>query len=63
MTKQPKYAGKVAKEGLRAVDEQGAGVFAISVAHDDWCDLLNNKGPCNCNPDVGKPRQVRKFNR
>jgi hypothetical protein len=24
----------------------------IEVRHDDWCDLLNGRGKCNCNPAV-----------
>lgn len=24
----------------------------VSVAHDDWCNLLSGKGPCNCDPEV-----------
>ena len=23
-----------------------------SVLHDDWCDLLQGRGDCNCNPEV-----------
>lgn len=22
------------------------------VCHDDWCDLLNSRGACNCTPEV-----------
>lgn len=22
------------------------------VAHGDWCDLLNRRGPCNCDPET-----------
>ena len=29
-----------------------AGVHHIRCLHDDWCDLLNGRGVCNCNPDV-----------
>jgi len=28
------------------------GVYSVLVAHDAWCHLLKNRGPCNCNPDI-----------
>ena len=28
------------------------GLHHIIIRHDDWCDLLNRRGPCNCDPDV-----------
>jgi hypothetical protein len=28
------------------------GVYNVLVRHDSWCRLLNNRGPCNCNPDI-----------
>ena len=32
-----------------------SGIHVISVAHDDWCNLLkSNKNTCNCNPEVQK---------
>lgn len=27
-------------------------VYQANVAHDDWCDLLNNRGDCNCEPII-----------
>jgi hypothetical protein len=30
----------------------GQGVNHVSIAHDDWCNLLSGKGPCNCDPEV-----------
>ncbi len=27
-------------------------VYHISIRHDDWCDLLNGRGKCNCNPKL-----------
>jgi len=24
----------------------------VAVLHDDWCDLLSRKGPCNCDPKL-----------
>lgn len=29
------------------------GLQHIVVSHDDWCDLLAGRGPCNCEPEVG----------
>lgn len=28
------------------------GVYSVLVRHDSWCRLLNNRGACNCNPDI-----------
>lgn len=28
------------------------GVALTTVQHDSWCDKLNGRGACNCNPDV-----------
>jgi hypothetical protein len=28
-------------------------VYSVEVRHDGWCDLLNGRGPCNCEPEVG----------
>ncbi len=27
-------------------------VCHVSIAHDDWCDMLAGRGPCNCDPKV-----------
>jgi hypothetical protein len=27
-------------------------VTVASVAHDDWCDAINGRGYCNCDPDI-----------
>lgn len=24
----------------------------VAILHDDWCDLLSDKGPCNCDPEI-----------
>lgn len=49
---------KYDKQLKELAKQLGPGFHDISVAHDDWCDLLNRKGPCNCNPEVnyGKPK-------
>jgi hypothetical protein len=36
----PKYRGRV---------------FTEAVYHDDWCDQLAGRGPCNCEPEIGEP--------
>jgi hypothetical protein len=40
--------------GTRAMlsqDPTPRAIFA-TVAHDNWCRLLNGKGDCNCNPTI-----------
>jgi hypothetical protein len=34
---------------------QGGKFYHIDTRHDDWCDLLAGKGPCNCDPEIGEP--------
>ena len=29
--------------------------YHVNVRHDDWCDILAKRGPCNCNPEVQTP--------
>lgn len=58
-----KYADEVVATGLAALAHgtmKRGEAYVINVAHDDWCDLLSNSGPCNCNPTVGKPERVPK---
>lgn len=33
-------------------------VVEIDVRHDDRCDLINNRGGCNCGPEICEPRRV-----
>lgn len=28
------------------------GLYYCRIAHDDWCDFLNDRGKCNCNPEI-----------
>jgi len=28
------------------------GVYSAVVRHDSWCSLLNDRGPCDCQPDI-----------
>jgi hypothetical protein len=32
--------------------------YEIPVRHDGWCDLLADRGPCNCDPVIGEPERV-----
>ena len=46
---------------IRFVRENGLdrpGFHHIAVAHDDWCEFLNGRGVCNCDPnlELSKPR-------
>lgn len=41
---------------MLAAGEIGTGCGAIDVLHDDWCDRVNDRGPCNCDPDVRRRR-------
>jgi len=34
-------------------------IYDVFFAHDDWCNFLNRRGECNCNPDMTiKKREV-----
>ena len=41
---------KAACDAVRAMS--GPGMVHVTVAHDDWCPLINGQGPCRCNPVV-----------
>lgn len=28
----------------------------LNIYHDDWCALIGNRGPCDCDPEVENPR-------
>jgi hypothetical protein len=48
--KTPKYIRKIQKK-LENV-ELPPGIHHVHVLHEEWCDLLNGRGPCNCNAEV-----------
>jgi len=54
--------GNYLRKVINLAKTKGPGVHMAEVQHDSWCDLLAEKGPCNCNPDVyelpldGKPQ-------
>jgi hypothetical protein len=33
-------------------------IYSIVILHDEWCNLLNERGYCNCDPGVIR-REVR----
>ena len=50
----PRYARKV----IRAIRERQpipGEIQVVRILHDDWCDLLANRGPCNCDPEIRMP--------
>lgn len=47
----PKYLDRL-RETLRANPLWPGSVNHVLVLHDDWCDLLQGIGQCNCNPEV-----------
>lgn len=53
--KLPKYAADIIRQSS---DVNAPGLCTVEVLHDAWCDLLNSKGECNCNPEVKKPIKV-----
>jgi hypothetical protein len=34
------------------VQSEPGTVSEAIIRHDDWCDLLTSRGPCNCNPEI-----------
>ncbi len=49
--KLPKYLPLVIAASER---RDGSGIYHIEIRHDLWCDLLNGRGECNCNPELGE---------
>lgn len=49
----PAYLGKLIAEceAGRIPTKPGA-ALAVSILHDDWCDLMNGRGVCNCEPEI-----------
>jgi hypothetical protein len=68
--RQKQFEAMVAKYGVDAIAAVVAGLRSgalkpsqfyrvpVCVYHDDGCDELAGKGPCNCNRAVGPPRRV-----
>ena len=56
----PRYAQPVLDAALHAMVSgtiRRGTVFHAIVAHDEWCDLIAGRGPCNCNPEVSVQRE------
>jgi hypothetical protein len=56
--RQARYARRVEAAAARALAEgriQPGTLCMIDVLHDDWCNQLAGKGPCNCNPAIRGP--------
>ena len=43
---------------LSALAVEPGTIQRVETQHDDWCDLLNGRGYCNCNPVVCAPELV-----
>lgn len=51
----PKYAGEI----LSAAGWLKPGcAYVLPVRHEPRCSLLRGVGPCDCNPEVGRPERV-----
>lgn len=53
----PQYLKEIMDEFMGKDAEVVPGVYMINVYHDNWCDQLNGRGICNCNPDVVTPKK------
>ena len=51
MEKLSNYMVKILDQ-VNAANFKAGGVSSIHVQHDDWCNMLNGKPNCNCNPDI-----------
>jgi hypothetical protein len=49
---------KRAADALRDGEIQKGSIYVMKICHDEWCDLLNGVGECNCNPDIEKPKRL-----
>ena len=45
----PNYLRKLA--GVQPLIGSGK-AFDARILHDEWCDQLNHRGACNCNPEI-----------
>ncbi len=63
----PHYVVKIPdamQKAIQAGTVRPGQLCRVYVAHDDWCNQLAGRDPCNCNPDVrvhpdGPERQAR----
>jgi hypothetical protein len=60
--KRPRYVDKIhdAHERLVATGRiTRPGIFVVDCLHDDWCRLLNGKGECSCDVEIGEFHEQR----
>ena len=43
---------------LRAGKLRPGQLYSVPIYHDDGCDELAGRGPCNCERQVGEPQRV-----
>ena len=48
---QPNYVRKLRYLYRIGAIPASVGVHMVSIYHDDWCGIYQNK-PCNCDPDI-----------
>jgi len=58
MKKIPHYLPKLLEKQSEATTRPGR-IYHVNVYHDDWCDQLNLRGLCNCNPEVDDPVEIQ----
>lgn len=51
----PKYMPALVAAAVTARMLQPGTAYIVKILHDDWCDLLAGRGPCNCDPEVQAP--------
>jgi hypothetical protein len=57
----PRYARRLhalAEQWLEEGVTRPGRDYLLEISHDAWCDSLNDRGPCTCNPCIGRPREV-----
>lgn len=66
MTTIPNYLFKVQSATEKAIKQgiiRKGQLCHVYVSHDQWCNQLAGRGPCNCNPDVQvRPEGPEKLN-
>jgi hypothetical protein len=45
------YKERVQKMGMKAIEQDGKGVYGVEVQHDTWCNIFK-QGECNCEPTI-----------
>jgi hypothetical protein len=57
---QAAYRKDTLKEGAKLLSRgvKPGGVYMVDVYHDGWCDLLNGRGACNCDPVTDEAKKA-----